>query len=156
MVENNAAYGIHLYPAADDLIVTSNTVVSNGKSGIIVSGSGTETSDHNLVVNNIVAFNDEYGIRSYYGSLIGSGNSARNNLGYQNGSGDFATGSLAKGLTFSGSMSGNPAFVGSGNYRLGATSAAIDRGLTQHAPPYDYDRRARPNGTAADVGAFER
>jgi len=156
VVEDNAAYGIHLYPAADDLIVTSNTIVSSGKSGIIVSGTGTETSDRNLVVNNIVAFNAEYGIRSYYGSLVGSGNSAKNNLGYQNGSGDFATGSLAKGLTFSGSISGNPAFVGSGNYRLGSTSAAIDRGLTQYAVPYDYDRRARPNGAAADIGAFER
>jgi hypothetical protein len=156
VIEDNAAYGIHIYPDADDLIVASNTSVYNGKSGIIVSGSGSLTSDRNLLVNNIVAFNGEFGIRTYFASAVGSGNAARNNLGYQNNNGDFATGSQAYGITWTNSMSGNPAFLSSTNFRLNSGSAAVDKGMTQYAPSADYDGRARPNGSAADVGAFER
>jgi hypothetical protein len=158
LIEDNIAYGIHLYPDANDLVVTSNTVVENGKSGIIVAGTGSYTSDRNVLVNNIVAYNAEYGIRTFWNGSIGTGNSARTNLGYQNGSGDFATGSLATGMTWSGSTSGDPAFVSrsSSNYRLGSASAALDRALSDYAPRTDYDGRSRPLGAAADLGAFER
>jgi hypothetical protein len=158
VIEDNLAYGIHLYPDGDDVIVTSNTIAGNGMSGIIVAGSGALASDRNLLVNNVLAFNADYGIRSYWSGTVGSGNAARTNLGWQNAKGNFATGSLATGLALSGSMTGDPLFAGrsSSNYRLQAGSAALDLALADHAPGVDYDGKARPVGPAADLGAFER
>ncbi len=84
VIEKNRAFGIHLYPDANNILVTSNTVVGNGKSGILVAGNAGSSSDGNTIVNNIVASNTEYGIRSYWSGAVGSGNSVMTNLGYGN------------------------------------------------------------------------
>ena len=59
LFERSYAYGIHLYPDCDGAVVTQNTVVGSGRSGIIVGGEST-TSDGNVVVNNLVAFNADF------------------------------------------------------------------------------------------------
>jgi hypothetical protein len=43
-----------------------------------------------------------------------------------------------------------------GNFRLADGSPAIDKGVTLADLPLDYDGLTRPQGTAFDVGAFER
>lgn len=156
IIVGNSGYGVQLYPDSNDVLVTSNTVISNGKSGIIVGGDWASKSDRNTIVNNIVAFNAEWGIRSYWSGAVGAGNTVLTNLVYGNGSGDFGTGSLALGLTFSDNLSLPPGFVSSGsNYALAAGSPAIDRAVVAYAPSDDYTGAARPRGAGPDLGAFE-
>jgi len=153
----NYAYGIHLYPDCDNAIVVNNTVVSNGRSGVIVGGEST-TADSNLVANNVVAFNTDYGVRSYWGGSAGSGNVIRGNLFYGNPAGDLASGSLASGMTYDSNLVADPRFVdrNAGNYRLAADSPALERALAGYSPAVDLDGRSRPQGTNPDQGAYER
>jgi hypothetical protein len=150
--ENNLAYGVHLGPDAHGVLVTQNTVVGNGRSGIIVAGYDHETSSANLIVNNVVAFNDEFGIRTYWEEDEGADNAARNNLVYGNGKG--AT--YGARLAVSGNVTTNPRFVSPRNYHLGAGSPAIDRADTGYTTRFDRDGRRRPRGARPDLGAFER
>ena len=158
VIEGNAAFGVHLYPNADDTLVTSNTIVDNGRSGIIVAGDSEATSDRNLLVNNILAFNHEFGIRTFWSSAVGSENEARSNLAFGNTEGPVASGSMAVGISFYDTWTDPPNFVdrSASNYHLGAVSAALGRALPEWAPARDYDGRLRPQGAAPDLGAFER
>ena len=68
VIERNIGYGIHLYPSARATLVTGNTIVKNGlraesqgASGIIIGGT---ESENNLIVNNILAWNGECGVRT--------------------------------------------------------------------------------------------
>ena len=158
IIESNAAYGVHLYPNADDTVVTSNTIVDNGRSGIIVAGDSSASSDGNLLVNNILAFNHEFGIRTFWSSPVGTDNEARANLTYRNADGSVASGDQARGITVYDTWEDAPDFVDreASDYHLGSTSAAIGRALPDWAPARDYDGRLRPQGAAPDLGAFER
>src|SRR5215217_193291 len=103
-------FGIQLYPSSDHVLITSNTIVGN-RSGIIVGGQGPKTTTNALVVNNIVAFNDEYGLTAYWGDgSKGTGNVAENNLGAENGARDFDV--AAGGVRFSRNFVRDPRFVG--------------------------------------------
>jgi hypothetical protein len=157
VIEANRAFGVHLYPNADDVVVTSNTIVYNGRSGIIVAGDSRATSDRNLLVANILAFNAEFGIRTYWSAAVGTGNTAQANLGHRNAEGDFATGSKARGIVMSDSVIAAPSFVSRAvsNYRLKSGSPARDRALPEFALMVDYDGKPRPVGSAPDIGAFE-
>ena len=55
-----------MYPASDRVIVTGNTVVGNRRGGIVVGGEDGTTANRTMIVNNIVAYNDDSGIRGYY------------------------------------------------------------------------------------------
>jgi parallel beta-helix repeat protein len=79
LVEDNVAYGVHLYPEANEVIVAGNTIAGNGRGGIIVAN----TSSQNQLLNNVVTDNAMYGIRGY--DLSGKGNVARDNLLWDNG-----------------------------------------------------------------------
>ncbi len=153
LITGNLANGIQLYPNADDVVVAHNTVVENGRFGIIVGGEAT-TSEGNTIVSNVVAFNAAYGIRTYWGASQGQGNVAQTNLAYGNPKGN----TFGDGMTFSNTIVADPLFVSrsGGNYRLGAGSPAIDLAVASFAPPVDYDGRTRPQGAGADLGAFER
>jgi parallel beta-helix repeat protein len=98
LIEDNVAYGVHLYPEADEVVVDSNTIVGNGRGGIIVAN----TSSQNQLINNVVTDNAMYGIRAY--DLSGSGNVARNNLLWNNG--ENISGS---GIAYSGTLLQAPA-----------------------------------------------
>jgi hypothetical protein len=156
-------WGIHVYPAANRVIVTGNTVVGNRLGGIAVGGDGATTANHTTIVNNIVAFNDGYGIYGYYrrhGDPVSVGNVAYNNLAYDNSSGSFTNESAPRDIIdFSrGNASGNPKFLDSDrrNFRLGRGSPAIDHAVSSYSLAYDYYGRKRPQGRASDIGALER
>lgn len=157
LFERSYAYGIHLYPDCDGAVVTQNTVVGSGRSGIIVGGEST-TADGNVVVNNVVAFNADYGVRAYWGGPTGSGNLIRDNLFYGNPAGDLASGSVAAGLTYTGNLVADPLFVNrqGGNYRLSAGSPALGRAVPSYSLSSDLDGAARPLGGGPDLGAYER
>jgi len=150
-------YGIQLYPSSNHVVIANNTIVGN-QSGIIVGGQGGAATTRALLVNNIVAFNDQYGITTYWGDgSKGSGNYAVNNLGYGNGSTSFDS-SEGGGISFQKNLTSDPRFVNraAGNFRLRPTSGAIDRALGSYAPRFDFDGRRRPQGRRPDEGAFER
>jgi parallel beta-helix repeat protein len=152
VVGANVGYGIQLYPDADDSVVTQNTVVRNGRSGVIVGGEET-TSDRNSIENNIVSFNREQGIRTFWGGPVGRGNVAANNLVYGNPEGFVA----GQGLAVSGTLTEHPGFVDAprGDYRLSSDSPAVDAATGTHTMPFDRDGRTRPQGDASDLGAYE-
>jgi len=65
LVYHNRAYGIHLWHAASDVVISGNTVFNNGSSGLVV-GAGDEPkgnrADGCLVSNNIFAYNSRYAL----------------------------------------------------------------------------------------------
>jgi parallel beta-helix repeat protein len=152
VISHNAAYGIQLYPAARKVIVTENTIVDNGRSGVIIGGE-TTTSDYNVVVNNIVAFNHADGVRTYWAGPVGVGNKVLDNLVF----GNSARGVVGPGITASGTISLRPGFVAPdrGDYRLRASSPAIERALLQYTTRFDYSGHPRPTTTLPSLGAYE-
>jgi len=150
--DHNYAFGVHLYPDADGVIVTGNTLLAQGRSGVIVSGDATSSSDDCIVVNNVAVFNDQYGIRDFWGGPEGTGDVARTNLVFGNTEGE----TYATVMTIEDSVEADPGFVdrAARDYHLAAGSAAIDRGLPEYALPYDHDGRC--HDATPDLGAFER
>lgn len=160
-----SAWGIHLWHAANNVVIANNTVFANGSAsmgGGIEVGSGDSPGgivlNNTKVINNIVYNNPGSSITQYcYSgqSCIGSSNVTANNLVYGNGRGI----SLRVG-TASGTVASDPKFVnyqsnGSGNYRLQGNSPAVNKGSATSAPAYDIDNAPRPLGGTPDIGAYE-
>jgi hypothetical protein len=160
-----SAWGIHLWHAANNVMIANNTVFANGAGGMgggIVIGSGDRPGgvilNNTKVINNIVYRNPAAGIKQYCYSgqnCIGANNLISHNLVYGNGS----VVSLRVGRDEE-TIAAEPEFVdyqadGSGNYRLKGSSPAINQGLTVSAPAADIDNVARPRGGAPDIGAYE-
>ncbi len=170
LIQNNlvyraAAFGIHLWHAAGDVLIANNTVFANGSArmggGIVVGagdGPGGVLLERTVVVNNIVYDNPGASIVQYCDAgqdCIGRHNVIANNLLYANGrSVQMRVGKA------SGTIAADPQFVdyradGSGDYRLRRGSPGVDRAAPAHAPSMDIDAVARPRGTAPDIGADE-
>jgi hypothetical protein len=153
IVYRASSYGIHLWHAANNVMIVNNTVFANGSSsmgGGIVIGTGDSPGgvvlDYTKIINNIVYNNPAVSIKEYcYSgqSCIGSHNTVANNLVYGNGSGI----SLRVGTAY-GTVAADPQFVnyqanGTGNYRLKSTSPAVNKGVSTSAATYDIDNIAR-------------
>jgi hypothetical protein len=158
VIEKSAGFGVHLYPDANDVRVMYNTVVASGRSGIIVAGDERDESDRNLIVNNIVAFNGELGIRSSFDAKPGTGNVVRRNLLFGNTAGDLPSGRYAAGLSIKpDNRIANPQFVDRAgrNYRLSPSSPALDRADPAYTLAFDFTGKRRPSGKGPDIGAYE-
>jgi hypothetical protein len=151
VVEHNTAYGLQLYPDCDDALVTNNTIVANGRAGIIVGGNSEVITENARVVNNIVTDNDE-GVVGYWPGEYGSGNRVERNLIAAN-----RDSNLQGRLRTAGNMVASPRFVDPNgrDYRLELRSQAVDSAISAFSPQTDFDDRARPQGERADLGAFE-
>jgi len=150
LVVGNLALGLKIAPEASHALVAQNTVVDNGTAGVLVGSEENWTSSDNLVVNNIVVDNHEWGIRTYWEKVVGSGNLALRNLVFANGKGPFF---LRGGMVQRKSIIANPRFVSSGDFRLQRGSRAINRAIRAFSMSSDLTgryRRSRP-----DLGAFE-
>jgi hypothetical protein len=167
IVYRSSAWGIHLWHAADKVVVANNTSFANGAGsmgGGIVEGTGDAPGGkiltNTLVINNIVYKNPANGILQYCASgqnCIGSGNVVANNVVYGNG----GKGVSMKVGSATGTISADPQFVSyqasgtAGNYRLKSSSPAVNKGTANSAPTTDIDGIARPRGGAFDIGAYE-
>jgi hypothetical protein len=153
IVVANHAMGLKIAPEASHVTVTQNTVVANGTSGMTVGGELDWSSNDNLVVNNIVAFNRLWGIRSYWERSVGQGNRAVRNLIFSNGAGAFWF--PRGGLVQQQSILANPTFMSPSNFRLRARSPAVNRAIPEFSMRSDFSGRKRP-ASRPDIGAFER
>lgn len=165
VVYRASAWGIHLWHAADQVLIANNTVFANGSGqvgGGIVIGTGDSPGGVVLtgtrVVNNIVYRNPGASIREYCYSgeaCIGDDNVVASNLVYGNGKDvEMRVGKA------SGTIAQDPKFVdfradGKGDYRLRRDSPARRRGLASAAPATDFDDMRRPRKGAVDLGAYQ-
>jgi parallel beta-helix repeat protein len=158
LVYHNRAYGIHLWHAASDVVISGNTVFNNGSSGLAV-GAGAETkgnqADNCLISNNIFAYNARYG-------FVESGNTGTHNryiknLAYENKLGRFQ---LQNGNMAADTIDADPQFVNytgdsRGDYRLKPGSPALRSGSTERVPPDDIEGRPRSTRAGIDIGAYQ-
>jgi len=137
---------------AHNVIVTSNTVVDNSLSGIMVENNASNV----LVVNNISAFNGSFGVRGYdngSGEVL-PGNVAHHNLAWGNGSGSFGNQGRSVIAFSGGNFVADPHFVDAGgrNYDLLPDSPALAAGEPAFAPLENFERS--PRGRIPDLGAY--
>ncbi|MDY7080301.1 MAG: right-handed parallel beta-helix repeat-containing protein [Chloroflexota bacterium] len=143
--------GIYVFNGEDDCVIQNNTIddnqaVSNGGGGIYRYG-GSPTIRNNIVVNNV-----NYGIygRTGPGAITATYCDVWNNSGGQYG------GSVSPGT---GNQTVDPQFEDPGvDFHLGTGSPCIGAAdpTAGHYPDFDYANYARPFGTRADIGAYER
>lgn len=151
LVVNNVAYnnqyaGINVPSWAGDgprenIRIINNTLYGNAQGGIRIGTSNVYGVD---IQNNIASDNGGAALYAVNSGLV---RSANNNL---------VNGRVA-GNILTGAFSGDPRFVSpaTGNFRLNADSAAVNRGITVPHVPTDITGMKRPLGGVYDVGAFE-
>jgi parallel beta-helix repeat protein len=124
LIYDNADWGIHLYPDADDSYIAWNVIDGNGN-GLIFAGATTSknppvvlSSDNNLVEFNVISNSTlRYNIETYWSSVVGTGNVARFNCLWNGKFGD--TGDMT-GVAVGGNRSADPLFAdrGSKSFRM--------------------------------------
>jgi Right handed beta helix region len=145
---------VQIYPSSDHIIVTENTIVGAGLDGIILGSDGGGTTSNLTLVNNVVAFNGRYGISTYWGGTVGTGNVATKNVVWGNTSGQL----VGNGITYTANTVADPRFVNrsGGDFHVQTGSPAVDGGQVEYALPNDLDGAGRPQGTGPDIGTYER
>ncbi len=151
IVEHNAAFGIQAYPDCDNADIANNTIVANGKAGVIVGGDGETATESTQVVNNIITRNRAQGILGYWEGNTGGDNRAFGNLIASNADGSFD----GEGVAVSGNILAPPRFVNltARNYGLRRGSPAIGKAVIGLSPGRDI--AGRPRGKRRDLGAVE-
>ncbi len=146
-------YGIQIYPSNSGIIVSANTIVDNGRGGIIVGSQDSTTTNGARIIGNILAYNGEAGLMTYWGGAAGTDNIERNNLAFGNSGGGLTGTSITHGTA----ITGDPLFVNrtAGDFRLAPGSPALGKAEPAYTPAFDMFGTARPSGTGADLGAVE-
>ncbi len=135
LITDNVSFGVQLYPGASGVRVQWNTIAANDKAGVVVG----DTASQNTIANNIVADNQENGIRS--SGLTGTGNLVQSNDVWGNGSGNL--GQEADGLTLQNNQQLNPQFQ-SGSYAPSQNSPIIRRAGFEAVVEFPAGRRHHP------------
>lgn len=157
LILNVVGQGINSWHGATRAIIVNNTI-SNAGIGILIgsgdSGQLPNGSQNNYVANNILVNNRRAGIVEGGKTSL---NTYVNNLFYNN---PRNTEFIGSGNVVSDMITANPSFVnyqanGTGDYRVQATSPAIDKGTSTRAPSTDLAGTARPRGAGIDIGAYE-
>ena len=147
--------GIGVYDGDGNLVY--NNQVWNNNTGMSVTYGASNTK----VYNNTIYANKTYAMIVGYGcdgsSCSSLNTTIRNNIFYKDateGVSNYGTNTVADH-----NLSGvNPQFVDeiNHNFHLQAGSPAIDAGAAVAEVPTDFDGVARPQGSAYDIGAYER
>ena len=146
-------FGIQVYDQNSGSILVNNTVTGAAHSGIVVGGSGGVS---NITIrNNILAFNEQYGVQTDSDCPTGPV-SIEANVIFGNGDGPVQRGCSQ--VRVGSNISSDPKFVSRTrrDFRLASGSPAVDRARADSAPRTDIAGRKRPTGRGYDVGAFER
>ena len=146
-------FGIQVYDQNSGSILVNNTVTGAAHSGIVVGGSGGVS---NITIrNNILAFNEQYGVQTDSDCPTGPV-SIEANVIFGNGDGQVQRGCSQ--VRVGSNISSDPKFVSRTrrDFRLASGSPAVDRARADSAPRTDIAGRKRPTGRGYDVGAFER
>ena len=161
---DNLAYGVQLdgfpfdaalqpgpeYAGASRWLIAHNTFVHHTRAyGLVVWKDGAR---QNLITQNLFVGNGG-GIQFQHS---GPGNLVTRNLFWQGEAPDIADTAGHASYTVEGSVHGDPRFVGVGDYHLQPSSPALDAGRALALVPRDRDGITRPQGTAVDLGAYER
>lgn len=161
-VKNNIVFrisgaGIHLWHDANNVLIVGNTVTTSDI-GIVVGGGDfyhtQGPNDRTQVYNNIV-YDNKVGVTEQ--GATGKNNSYRNNLVFQNPSGDWK---LSQGMGHVGTISAPPGFMaydrkGTSDFRLTAKSPAVGKGLKGSGENAERDFEGNPRGTNVDIGAVQ-
>jgi nitrous oxidase accessory protein NosD len=85
--DNQGGWGVHLYPDADHTLVEQNLIDGN-VGGVIFGGSGSSSSDDNLVRSNTITLaRPRWNIEGSWSGPVGSGNIAQGNCLFTRGPG---------------------------------------------------------------------
>lgn len=128
-------------------IIRNNIIYGNVGYGIRTNENTTLSSTPNVIYNNTVYKNGSAGLYSYPNeSTI-----FKNNISYLNAKGDLPQ------ATHSNNLTTDPKFVNpaAGDFGLQEGSPALDKGVTLAQVIGDFTGKARPEGEAYDIGAFE-
>jgi parallel beta-helix repeat protein len=128
VVYDNAAIGIQIYPDADQSLIEQNTIVGNGRIGIIFAGEGGSSSDGNVVRRNVVTHShDRYNLETWWGGAVGSGNVATDNCVFGGGMGNLQ---MYAGVAAGDNVVADPLYVNAsgGDFRLRAGSPCAGLG----------------------------
>jgi hypothetical protein len=123
LVDNLGGWAIHLYPDADGTLIEGNVIDSN-EGGVIFAGDGGgDTSDGNVVRENVITHSDpRWNLEgSWSGGPEGRGNVAERNCLYSAGPGGPSGIGFLMGFEQSGNLvASGPVYVDrrAGNYRL--------------------------------------
>ena len=150
--------GIHLWHAANNVIIANNLTFGNAFGICIGAGDdpGGIRNDNTLVTNNIVVHNAKYGI--FETGSNGPGNRFINNLVFANAGGDLELQNRSAAI---GTIKADPTVVfvnwkpdGTGDYHLKAGSPAVAGGTATGAPPDDHEGISRNAKRTYDIGPF--
>lgn len=144
--------GVENHPM-NDLQVVNNTFAGNGTSGW-GGGIAVDSREARSVVvrNNVVSGHPSFGVLVSTHLPAGAVTVDHNLI-------DAFVGTVEEGETRgTDAVEAPPRFVDEAghDYRLAADSPALDRGSSSLAPSHDLDGVPRPQGSAVDLGAFER
>jgi parallel beta-helix repeat protein len=148
IVYNVSGWGIHGWHNAN-CVTISNSLTSNTNGIVMGNGDspcGTITCKFtDYFVSNNILYNDRKGIQLY----DGPNHVITNNDFYM------TTPSGMNALTVDPQLV-SYALDTNGDFHLGAMSPMINAGIATHAPAFDFDGNARPQGGSPDIGPYER
>ena len=140
---SRSAEGLRVNDPTGTVIIENNTLLGNAVAQIYLeeAGAGRVTLRNNIIVAAAGQQYYEFDAGASSASIVPS-----NNLVY--GAGPCEAWDTA-------CVGGDPLFVGASDYHLQPGSPAIDAGVPTSASR-DHDGTPRPQGSAFDIGAFER
>jgi parallel beta-helix repeat protein len=168
LVANNIVYdnwgrGIHVFES-DNVYVVNNTSFNNAFEPEIGEGEISVINSDNVRVYNNIMYPNAY--RASVNNKSNRAGIAKNrnvvidyNLAF--GGTGFFDSNISDPVAIRNNLIGvDPKFVNATysngrDFRLQASSPAVDRGSTTYAPKDDLEKSLRPKGTGVDIGAYE-